>query len=361
MAPVIRALMRNAELDPVVCATGQHDDLLGDALDAFGLSADHDLRVIRANQSLHDLTARVITGLVPILNATAPRIVLVHGDTATTLSAALASFYARLPVGHVEAGLRSRDIDNPFPEEANRILSDQLATYCYAPTAGNRANLLREGIDEKRIVVTGNTAVDALLLMRDQIAARPESYWQKRLAAVPAVALSPESRLVIVTAHRRESFGPPLARICDAIEFLAREHADWHFLYPVHPNPNVVQTVRSTLSGLGNVHLVDPIAYEPFVFLLDRAYLILTDSGGLQEEAPSLGKPVIVLRDTTERREGVDAGSALLAGTERQRIIDLVEAVVSDPARYAAMATGSNPYGDGRAAERIVDHLRGVL
>jgi UDP-N-acetylglucosamine 2-epimerase (non-hydrolysing) len=288
-------------------------------------------------------------------------VVLVHGDTATTLSAALAAFYSRLRVGHVEAGLRSFDMTNPFPEEANRILTDQLATFCYAPTETNRDNLLRENVDARRIVVTGNTAIDALLLTREQVVTRPESHWRERLSGVPEAALAPENKLVVVTAHRRENFGPLLAQIFDAIKWLARHHPDWHFVYPVHPNPNVLRTAHELLGGLPNVHLIDPVDYEPFVFLLDRAFLVLTDSGGVQEEAPSLGKPVVVLRETTERREGIHAGCVVLAGTDRQRIVDIVQELGSDSARYAAMATSKNPYGDGRAAQRIVEHLRKVL
>jgi UDP-N-acetylglucosamine 2-epimerase (non-hydrolysing) len=353
-------MQNDPDLLPVVCATGQHRELLEDALASFGICPDHNLRIMSESQTPQEVTARVLAGLASLLPEIDPACTLVHGDTCTTLGAALAAFYAKVPVGHVEAGLRSGHLGNPFPEEGNRILTDQITDYCYVPTASARANLLREGIADERIVTTGNTAVDALLITRDRVVNQPAEYWRAKFGAIHRELFSEHDRLILITAHRRENFGAPLADICRAIRQLAEHHPDWHFLYPVHPNPNVTKPVGEMLRGLRNVHLVAPLEYEPFIYCMDRSYLILTDSGGLQEEAPSLGKPVIVLREKTERWEGVEAGSAVLAGTRCDDIVRIVQELANDAERYRAMTSASNPYGDGRAARRIVEHLRGV-
>jgi UDP-N-acetylglucosamine 2-epimerase (non-hydrolysing) len=345
MAPVVLALA-GAGGDRVRCrlaATGQHRGLLDQALAAFGLRPEIDLDLMRPGQALAGLTARAIEALDACLAETRPDLVLVQGDTTTVLAAALAAFYRRVPVGHVEAGLRTGDLQSPWPEEANRLVADRLAALHFAPTASARANLVREGIDPRNIHVTGNTGIDALFLTL----ARP--------GPTP-----PARRLVLVTAHRRENFGAPFASICEAVADLAMRFPDVRFVFPVHPNPNVAEPARAILArpgdprlAAGNVRLVEPLAYPEFVATMAASALILTDSGGVQEEAPSLGVPVLVLRETTERPEAVEAGTVRLVGTDRDAIVREAARLLSDPDARAAMARAHNPYGDGHAAERI--------
>ncbi len=357
MAPVVQAIADAPDLDGRVCVTAQHRGMLDAALDVFGIVPDHDLDLMQPGQDLTDLTSRVLLGLREVLRAERPDVVLVHGDTTTTLAASLAAFYARVPIGHVEAGLRTGDLSAPWPEEANRVLADRLCRWHFAPTERARDALLAEGAAPGGIHVTGNTVIDALLWVRDRVAAADPRSWRDALGAAWPL-LGDDRPLVLITGHRRESFGEGFARICAAIRALALERPDVAFVYPVHLNPSVQAPVHGTLGDLPNVYLLAPLDYPPFVRLMDRATLILTDSGGVQEEAPSLGKPVLVMRETTERPEGVAAGTVRLVGTDPTAIRDGVLTLLTDPAAYAAMRRAHNPYGDGRAAERIVAALR---
>ena len=356
MAPVVRAIQAADGLDGRVCVTAQHRDMLDQVLDLFELRPDHDLDLMQPGQDLTDLTCRILQGLRPVLAEERPDVVLVHGDTTTTFAATLAAFYARIPVGHVEAGLRTGDLAAPFPEEANRVLADRLCRLFFAPTTASRDHLLAEGVPAGRVFVTGNTVIDALLSVRDRVVARPLSEFRASLGPILSVLESP-SPVVLITGHRRESFGRGFLDICTAIRTLAERNPAVAFVYPVHLNPNVQAPVREHLAGLDNVHLLPPLDYAPFVRLMDRSTLVLTDSGGIQEEAPGLGKPVLVMRDVTERPEGVAAGTVALVGTDPARIIEGVSRLLHDPAHYDAMSRATNPYGDGRASDRIVRAL----
>jgi len=350
LAPVIKALRaRPSEFTSRVCVTGQHRELLDQVLRLFDIRPDHDLAVMQPDQSLFYSTSRILTELEPVLTKEKPDWVLVQGDTTTSFVASLAAFYLRIPVAHVEAGLRSCDLAQPFPEEANRRLADALATLHFAPTEGARQNLLAEGVPDSRIRVTGNTVIDALL----DVAARPYDYARGPLAALPLDS----RRVILVTAHRRESFGEPLRTLCQAIRTLAERYPDAHIVYPVHLNPNVQQPVRELLAGQPNISLLEPLDYEPFVHLMKRSTLILTDSGGVQEEAPSLGVPVLVMRDVTERPEGVAAGGARVVGTDTSAIVAAASELLDSPAAHARMSKARNPYGDGKASERILSTL----
>jgi len=351
MAPVVKALGRHpARVRSVVCLTGQHREMLDQALAVFDVRADEDLAVMEEDQSLAALTARLVTGLDGVLQKVRPDWVLAQGDTTTVMAAALAAYYHGVPFGHVEAGLRTGDRRRPFPEEINRRIADDIADAHFAPTAVARAALLREGVAARGIHVTGNTAIDALL----EVARRPHDWRTGPLAAVPATG-----RLVLVTAHRRESFGEPLAAICQAVADVARGAADVHVVYPVHLNPHVSATATRVLGGLPNVTLTPPLEYPTLVHVMRRAALVLTDSGGIQEEAPAFGVPVLVMRDATERPEGLEAGVARLVGTRRETIAAAARRLLDDPAERAAMARSASPYGDGRAAQRIVAVLLG--
>jgi UDP-N-acetylglucosamine 2-epimerase (non-hydrolysing) len=351
MAPVVQALARAPGVRARLAAAAQHRELLDGALAAFGLAADADLGLMRPGQSLAGLTARAVEALDGLYEAEAPDLVLVQGDTTTAFCAALAAFYRRVPVGHVEAGLRTGDLAAPWPEEANRVLTARLATLHFAPTAGARENLLREGVAPGRAFVTGNTGVDALFLtlgrLRDRPDPGPPPPWQR-----------PGSPVVLITAHRRENLGDRLAALCGAIAELAGRFPSAQFVYPMHPNPGVRAAVRAVLGArpAANVHLVEPLEYPQFVALMAASALILTDSGGVQEEAPSLGTPVLVLRDATERPEALAAGTARLVGTDPERIVREATTLLADPAALAGMARRHNPYGDGHAAGRIVGH-----
>lgn len=359
MAPVVHRVAATPGLEARVCVTAQHRQMVDPLLAWFAIKPDHDLNVMQPGQALTELTARVLVGLEPVLKAEAPDLVMVQGDTTTSMAAALAAFYHRVPVGHVEAGLRTGRRDSPFPEEVNRRLTGVLTDLHFAPTARARANLLAEGVDPATVHVTGNTVVDALL----DTAARLDGASDPKLAQVRAdlerVTGGGRRRLMLVTGHRRESFGQGFADICAALAELARRYPDDAIVYPVHLNPNVQGPVRRTLSALPNVHLWEPLDYLPFVHLMRASYLILTDSGGVQEEAPSFGVPVLVMREVTERQEGVDAGVVRLVGTDRERIVAEAAALLDDREGRARWGRVPNPYGDGHAAERIADILQG--
>ena len=350
MAPVILELARRSEqIDSCVCATAQHRQMLDSALGIFGIRPEIDLDVMQPNQTLASLTARVLTAFDTVLEREQPDWVLVQGDTTTVMAASLAAFYRRVKVGHVEAGLRTDDKYSPFPEEVNRRVADVLADLYFAPTQGNRQALLREGISDENVVLTGNTVIDALDLTARRVRDRPLN---------GALGGLDGKRLIVVTAHRRENHGRPLLEICAALREIAeRYRGDVHLVYPVHLNPNVREPVHRELGGVENISLIDPVDYEGIVQLMCRAHLVVTDSGGLQEEAPSLDKPVLVLRESTERPEAVELGAAKLLGTDRERIVGEVVRLLEDDEAYAAMAGVPNPYGDGKASQRIADAL----
>lgn len=350
LAPVILRLQDAPGIDSVVCASGQHREMLDQVLGLFGIVPDYDLDVMQPGQDLFDVTSRVLLAMREVLQQDRPDIVLVQGDTTTCLSAGLAAFYAGIPVGHVEAGLRTGDLSAPFPEEANRSLVTRITALHFAPTEQSRENLLAEGVAADSISVTGNTVIDALLSIRDRAAAITEFPISDSLRAD---WLAPGARRLLVTGHRRENFGPGFENLCSAIADLAASHPDWQVIYPVHLNPNVQEPVRRILGDMKNVALIEPLDYLPFVWLMDTADVILTDSGGIQEEAPSLGKPVLVMRDVTERPEAVQAGTVRLVGTDRTKIVTGVESVMLDEETYKRMSKAHNPYGDGNAAARI--------
>jgi UDP-N-acetylglucosamine 2-epimerase (non-hydrolysing) len=345
MAPVILALKKEAWADVRVVATAQHRDMLDQVVNLFGIEPDFDLNVMQPNQALATLTSRIMLDLETILSSEKPAAVLIQGDTTTVMATALACFYHRIPVGHVEAGLRTWDMNNPFPEEANRVITGKLASWHFSPTEAARQNLLKEGVHESRIFVTGNTVIDALLMT----AAKNQE--------IP-FELDNNKRLVLITAHRRENFGAPFRNICRALQTLAKQNPDTCFLYPVHPNPNIRNTAHEFLRNLENFVLCEPLDYSTFIAVMKRAYLILTDSGGVQEEAPALGKPVLVLRDETERPEAISQGVVKLAGTSYEGVVECTQALLDDAHLYASMARGVSPYGDGCAAARIVNTLR---
>lgn len=357
MAPVVHALRAHPLLQPQVVVTAQHRQMLDQVLDIFQIEPDQDLDIMRHGQTLPELTARIVSGMSPLISAMAPDIVLVHGDTSTTLSTALAAFYAKVPVGHVEAGLRTGDMHAPWPEEMNRRLTAPLANLHFAPTAQSRENLLREGIRADSVHVTGNTVIDALLAVDSRL--RTEPTLSARMQELFPF-LDPNRKLLLVTGHRRENFGDGFERICKAISNLA-ERDDLQIVYPVHLNPHVQEPVNRHLSGSSNIHLIAPQDYLPFVYLMQQSHVILTDSGGVQEEAPSLGKPVLVMRNTTERPEAVEAGTVTLVGTDTDRIHAQVSQLLDDPARYASMSQAHNPYGDGLSATRIASIIADTL
>lgn len=362
MAPLFYALKNRAdEFQTVLCVTAQHRQMLDQVLKVFDLTPDIDLNIMKAGQDLFDVTAAVLTEMRWVLKEYKPDALLVHGDTTTTLASAMAGFYAGVPVGHVEAGLRTHDLYAPFPEEFNRQVAGKVARWHFAPTAHSRDNLLSERVAESQITVTGNTVIDALLWVLDRI----ESDDGRKAALTGFLGERlpfdwTNDRFVLITGHRRENFGDGFLQICEALKTLAERYADVHFVYPVHLNPNVQQPVNAILNGRPNVHLIDPLDYEPFVFLLKHAHIVLTDSGGIQEEAPSLGKPVLVMRDVTERPEAVHAGTVRLVGADRARIVANVSELLDNPQSYLSMARSHNPYGDGKACERIIDVLRTI-
>jgi UDP-N-acetylglucosamine 2-epimerase (hydrolysing) len=354
MAPVVHALRSRRALDVRVCVTAQHREMLDQVLRLFEIHPDFDLDLMRDAQGLTSVTTGVLAGVGSVVEAWAPDAMLVHGDTTTTMAASLAAFYHHTPVGHVEAGLRTGDLAAPWPEEMNRRVADVVAAWYFAPTEQARDNLLSEGVRPSAIFLTGNTVIDALLIAERKLHA-DASLARTLEARFPFVGAA--ARLILVTGHRRESFGAKFVSFCTALRIIAAEHAEAQIVYPVHLNPEVRRPVHRLLGGLPNVHLIEPQEYLPFVFLMSRSYLIVTDSGGIQEEAPALGKPVLVTRDTTERPEASAAGTARLVGTDTDTIVAAVEALMTDDRAYARMARAHNPYGDGRASERIADAL----
>lgn len=354
MAPVVNGLTQDPRFESLVCVTAQHREMLDQVTELFGIRADYDLDVMRPGQDLYGVTSEILQGLKQVLAEAQPDIVLVHGDTATTLSATIAAYYAQIPVGHVEAGLRTGNLYSPWPEEGNRRVTGALAALHFAPTDNSRDSLLRENIPDARIVVTGNTVIDALLNVVERIEKDPKISQE---TSSRFDFLNPAKRIVLVTGHRRESFGGGFERICRALREIADLFPDVNVVYPMHLNPNVREPVQRLLGGAENIHLIEPLDYLPFVGLMNRSYLIITDSGGIQEEAPSLGKPVLVMRDTTERPEAVAAGTVRLVGTDTDVIVSEATRLLSDQAAYDDMSFAHNPYGDGQAVPRILDAL----
>jgi UDP-N-acetylglucosamine 2-epimerase (non-hydrolysing) len=355
MAPVVKAMAGLNEIDSKVCVTGQHRQMLDQVLENFEISPDFDLNIMRESQDLTDVTSRVLSGIREIFRGYKPDIVLVHGDTTTAFAAALACFYHHVPVAHVEAGLRTGNLYSPWPEEANRKLITSLAALHFAPTESSRANLLAENVPDRNILVTGNTVVDALILTKQRIDSDPALLNQM---AVTFPMTTGDKQLLLVTTHRRENFGQGFENICHALQIVAKRYPDMEIVFPVHPNPAVKGPVEALLNNIRNVHLLSPLEYAPFVYLMSRSTLVLTDSGGIQEEAPSFGKPVLVLRDTTERPEAVSAGTVKLLGTETTTIVDGISLLLNDTDLYAEMSTAHNPYGDGLAAQKIAIFIR---
>ncbi|MGS7251596.1 non-hydrolyzing UDP-N-acetylglucosamine 2-epimerase [Pseudomonas anuradhapurensis] len=357
MAPLALQLARDARFESRVCVTGQHRQMLDQVLGLFEITPDYDLNIMKPGQDLTGVTTEILQGIKPVLAEFKPDLVLVHGDTATTFATSLAAYYQQIPIAHVEAGLRTNNLYSPWPEEGNRRLTGTLAALHFAPTATSRDNLVREGIDPTSIFVTGNTVIDALL----EVVRKLESPTLKVQFEQQFDYLAGHRRMVLVTGHRRENFGGGFERICEALVQTARQFPDVDVVYPVHLNPNVREPVNRLLADVGNIHLIEPLDYLPFVYLMSRAYVILTDSGGIQEEAPALGKPVLVMRDTTERPEAVAAGTVKLVGTEVGSIVGELARLMTDEGAYREMSFAHNPYGDGKACGRIVEALEARL
>ena len=366
MAPLVKEFRKHPDrFETIVCVTGQHRQMLDQVLDLFGITPDYDLNIMKQGQDLYDVTARVLTGMRDVLAEVKPDVVLVHGDTTTSTAAALASFYQQIPVGHVEAGLRTHNIYSPWPEEMNRQITGRIAEYDFAPTPLSRENLLKENVVEEKITVTGNTVIDALYMVVDRIKRdhQLDSMLSNELKAIgyDVNRLSDGKKLVLITGHRRENFGEGFISMCRAIKALTEKYPDVDFVYPMHLNPNVRKPIREVfgedLANLGNMFFIEPLEYLSFVYLMEKSHIVLTDSGGIQEEAPGLGKPVLVMRDTTERPEALSAGTVKLVGTDYDMIITEVSALLDDQARYDTMSKAVNPYGDGKACQRIVESL----
>ncbi len=366
MAPLVKEFQKHPdEFKTIVCVTGQHRQMLDQVLEIFEIKPDYDLNIMKQGQDLYDVTARVLTGMRDVLKESQPDVVLVHGDTTTSTAAALAAFYQQIPVGHVEAGLRTHNIYSPWPEEMNRQITGRIATFNFAPTPLSRDNLLAEGVDENKITVTGNTVIDALYWVVNRINSSAEL--QNSLAAelknagYDTARLAVGKRMVLITGHRRENFGDGFISMCKAIKALTEKYPEVDFVYPMHLNPNVRKPIHEVfgedLSDLGNMFFIEPLEYLLFVYLMEKSTIVLTDSGGIQEEAPGLGKPVLVMRDTTERPEALSAGTVKLVGTDYNRIISEVSRLLDDTAYYESMSKAVNPYGDGLACQRIVETL----
>ena len=364
MCPLVKELQKYPEVfETVVCVTGQHREMLDQVLRIFDVVPDYDLNIMKQGQDLYDVTSRVLTGMRDVLDEVKPDVVLVHGDTTTSTASALAAFYRQIPVGHVEAGLRTHNIYSPWPEEMNRQITGRIATYDFSPTPLSRQNLLDEGVSPDKITVTGNTVIDALQMVVARI--KGDSFLQAQLAEQLRKAgydVSRGKRLVLITGHRRENFGEGFINICTSIRDLAAKYPDVDFVYPMHLNPNVRKPIHQVfgerLEDLGNLFFIEPLEYLDFVYLMEKSTLVLTDSGGIQEEAPGLGKPVLVMRDTTERPEALEAGTVKLVGTNYDKIVSVVSCLLDDPAAYDAMSHAVNPYGDGHACSRIVEKLK---
>ena len=366
MAPLVKEFQKNpSKFETIVCVTGQHRQMLDQVLDIFDIKPDYDLNIMKQGQDLYDVTARVLTGMRDVLKEAQPDVVLVHGDTTTSTAAALAAFYQQIPVGHVEAGLRTHNIYSPWPEEMNRQITGRIATYDFAPTPLSRANLIAEGISEDKITVTGNTVIDALYWVVDKIKNSTELNQELAdeltKAGYDTARLKDGKKLVLITGHRRENFGDGFISMCKAIKTLTERYPDVDFVYPMHLNPNVRKPIHEVfgenLEGLGNMFFIEPLEYLSFVYLMEKSNIVLTDSGGIQEEAPGLGKPVLVMRDTTERPEALEAGTVKLVGTDYDMIVNEVSALLDNKDHYDAMSKAVNPYGDGKACERIVNQL----
>lgn len=354
MAPLVHALAGDERFEAKVCVTAQHREMLDQVLELFEIRPEFDLDLMKAGQTLNEVTSRILLELKPVLQEFKPDVVLVHGDTATTFAASLAAYYEQIAVGHVEAGLRTGNIYSPWPEEANRKLTGVLTKYHFAPTETSKQNLIKENYDPSNISVTGNTVIDALFMVKNKI---DNDHDLNATLTAQFPFLDENKKLILVTGHRRESFGGGFERICQALAETAKAHPDSQILYPVHLNPNVREPVNRILSGVDNIHLIEPQQYLPFIYLMSRAHIILTDSGGIQEEAPSLGKPVLVMRDTTERPEAVAAGTVKLVGTGIEKIVTHLNSLLTDSQAYQAMSYAHNPYGDGKACQRILDEL----
>lgn len=366
MAPLVKHLQqRQDEFEAIVCVTGQHREMLDQVLNIFDIKPHYDLNIMKAGQDLYDVTSRVILGMRDILKEVKPDIVLVHGDTTTSTAAALAAFYQQIPVGHVEAGLRTHNIYSPWPEEMNRQLTGRIATLNFAPTPLSQQNLLDENVPQQHIYVTGNTVIDALHMVvgkiKDDEALRQQLAHNLFKNGYDVSRLNNERKLVLITGHRRENFGDGFMNICNAIKHLSEKYSDVDFVYPMHLNPNVRRPIHKifgeNLDNLGNLFFIEPLEYLDFVFLMEKSTIVLTDSGGIQEEAPGLGKPVLVMRDTTERPEALDAGTVKLVGTDYNKIVDGVSTLLDDEKQYSIMSRANNPYGDGKACPRIADAL----
>ena len=358
MAPLVKAFENEPSIESKVCVTAQHREMLDQVLEMFDIKPDYDLNIMKPGQDLFDVTSNVLLGLKDVLNDFSPDVVLVHGDTTTTSSASLASFYNKIKVGHVEAGLRTGDMYSPWPEEANRQITGVLANYHFAPTTTSANNLLKENKNPKDIVVTGNTVIDALFLALDKIEKNDELKSKIIKSINSQYELKDNKKIILVTGHRRENFGDGFINICEALKTIALNNPDIDIVYPVHLNPNVQKPVKEILSNTSNVYLINPLQYEQFIYMMNKSYFIITDSGGVQEEAPSLGKPVLVMRDTTERPEAVEAGTVKLVGTNKESIINEAQKLLDDENEYNTMSKAHNPYGDGKACERIVNFIK---
>lgn len=360
MAPLVKAFEKEKNIISKVCVTAQHREMLDQVLDMFDIKPDYDLNIMKAGQDLFDVTTNVLLGLKDVLNDFNPDVVLVHGDTTTTSASSLAAFYNKIKVGHVEAGLRTGDIYSPWPEEANRQITGVLANYHFAPTTTSENNLLKENKNPNDIIVTGNTVIDALFLALDKIE-KDDNLKSKIVDTINSqYKLQDNKKIILVTGHRRENFGQGFVNICEALKTLAINNPEIDIVYPVHLNPNVQKPVNEILSNTPNVYLIEPLQYEQFIYMMNKSYFIITDSGGVQEEAPSLGKPVLVMRDTTERPEAVDAGTVKLVGTNKEIIIKEAQKLLDNKEEYEKMSKAHNPYGDGKACERIVEFIRDV-
>ncbi|MGE4383689.1 MAG: non-hydrolyzing UDP-N-acetylglucosamine 2-epimerase [Arcobacter sp.] len=360
MAPLVKAFEKEKNIISKVCVTAQHREMLDQVLDMFDIKPDYDLNIMKAGQDLFDVTTNVLLGLKDVLNDFNPDVVLVHGDTTTTSASSLAAFYNKIKVGHVEAGLRTGDIYSPWPEEANRQITGVLANYHFAPTTTSKNNLLKENKNPNDIIVTGNTVIDALFLALDKI----EKNANLKSKIVDSInsqyKLQDNKKIILVTGHRRENFGQGFINICEALKTLALNNPEIDVVYPVHLNPNVQKPVNEILSNTPNVYLIEPLQYEQFIYMMNKSHFIITDSGGVQEEAPSLGKPVLVMRDTTERPEAVEAGTVKLVGTNKEVIIEKAQKLLDNKEEYEKMSKAHNPYGDGKACERIVEFIRSI-
>lgn len=361
MAPLVKAFENEADIESRVCVTAQHREMLDQVLNMFDIKPYYDLNIMRSGQDLFDITSNVLLGLKDVLNDFKPDIVLVHGDTTTTSSASLAAFYNRIKVGHVEAGLRTGDIYSPWPEEANRQITGVLANYHFAPTTTSQNNLLKENKNQRDIIVTGNTVIDALFLALDKI----ENNQELKNKIIDSInfqyKLKDKKKIILVTGHRRENFGEGFINICEALKTIAINNPNVDIVYPVHLNPNVQKPVKEILSNTSNVYLIEPLQYESFIYMMNESYFIITDSGGVQEEAPSLGKPVLVMRDSTERPEAIEAGTVKLVGTNKEAIIKEAQKLLDNKEEYERMSKAHNPYGDGNACNRIVKFIKEIL